>query len=230
MNRPTPHPQPPRGTAAALGDQPTGAPVSRLRGKTRRHRLPHLVLGILLVVACTAGGVVAATRLGARETVLALARPVQVGHVLTEHDLQQVDVGAEPGHPLLAASDTSTVLGQPVAFTLPAGTWLTRALLGTPRVPPHGTAIAAIALKPGQFPPELTTGATVLVLATAPQGQGATATAPSASWSAVVGGVAVRESEQTTVVSLHLAEADARAVAAVPAGQLAVVAVAGGGR
>ena len=44
----------------------------------------------------------------------------------------------------------------------------------------------------------------------------------------MVTGIATRETEQTTVVSLQLSESDARALASAPAGQLSLVAIAGG--
>jgi hypothetical protein len=49
------------------------------------------------------------------------------------------------------------------------------------------------------------------------------------SWTGVVLGVEVGGGEQTTVVSLRLSEADARAVAAVAAGRLTLVVLGGGG-
>ncbi|MEU0470942.1 hypothetical protein ABZ215_43750, partial [Amycolatopsis sp. NPDC006131] len=93
-------------------------------------------------------------------------------------------------------------------------------------------AIAALALKPGQFPPEIAGGARVAVVFV--PGQAGTATSPPADggtvWPAVVTSVASAPNDQTTVVSVQLAEASARQVAAVPAGQLSLVMLAAGGR
>jgi hypothetical protein len=50
------------------------------------------------------------------------------------------------------------------------------------------------------------------------------------SWTAVVTGIAAGETEQVAVVSLQLSDPDARELASAPAGQLSLVAIAGGGR
>src|SRR5213592_3360002 len=72
-------------------------PASRLRGTKRRRSVPHLLLGALLVLACAAAFLVVSLNSGNRETVLALARPVALGHLLTAQDLKQVSVAVDPG-------------------------------------------------------------------------------------------------------------------------------------
>jgi hypothetical protein len=193
--------------------------------------VPHLLLGVLLVAVCAAGGVFAGMQLGDRESVIALARAVAVGQLLEAQDLKQVSMAADSGMDVLPASAVSTVVGQPVAFSLPVGSLVTRSVLGGPRIPAPGKGIAAVGLKPGQFPPDLSPGTAVAVLATPGQSPAAgTPVGQTLSWTAVVAGVAARETEQITVVSLQLAESDARALASAPAGQLSLVAIAGGGR
>lgn len=201
---------------------------SRLSGGGRRRRVPYLLLGVLLVVACAVGGVLTGMQLGDRENVLALARPVPVGQVLTAQDLKQVSVAADSGLDLLTASAASSVVGQPIAYSLPAGSLVTRSVLGAPQTPAAGKAIAAVGLKPGQFPPELTPGTRVAVLVT-PE-QNTTANERTAAWTAVVTGIASGETEQVTVVSLQLSDPDARELASAPAGQLSLIVIAGGGR
>jgi hypothetical protein len=218
-------------TARSWGGVNTrGKLSSRLAGGARRRSVPYLLLGVLLVVVCAGGGVLAGLQLGNRETVLALSRPVTVGQLLSTKDLRQVSMSADSGLDMVAASAASTVVGQPVAFNLPAGSLVTRAILGSPQVPAQGKAIAAVGLKPGQFPPDLAPGTTVAVLTTpaATVTSGATIL-PSSSWTAVVTGVAPQANDQTTVVSLQLSDSDARALASAPAGQLSVVTISGGG-
>ena len=208
-----------------------GKSPSRLSGGGRRRSVPYLLLGVLLVVVCAAGGVLAGMQLGDRESVLALARPVAVGQILTPQDLKQVSLAADSGMDVIQASAASTVVGQPAAFGLPAGSLITRSVLGAPQIPAQGKAIAAVGLKPGQFPPDLSPGTTVAVLAGPGQSTTtgtSTGSGQTSSWTAVVTGIAGRENEQTTVVSLQLFEADARALASSPAGQLSLVAIAGG--
>jgi hypothetical protein len=101
-----------------------------------------------------------------------------------------------------------------------------RSMLGPSRVLTKGKVIAAVGLKAGQFPPDLTPGTTVLVFATPQQGQ----TGQTSVWPAVVTGIAFRETEQTTVVSLELTRTDARELASAPMGQLSVVAAPEGDR
>lgn len=198
------------------------------RWSNRRRRVPHLLLGLMLVPACGVGGAVLATELGDRDSVLALARPVAAGQVLAAQDLRQVAVAAGSEMDVIVASAASTVVGQPLAFSLPQGSLVTRSVLGAPQVPEQGKAIAAVGLKPGQFPPDLSPGTTVAVLLT--PGQGTSAESTPKSWTAVVLGVTGRANEQTTVVSLRMSESDGRALSSAPAGQVNLLAIAGGNR
>ncbi|MBB5801291.1 hypothetical protein F4560_001059 [Saccharothrix ecbatanensis] len=215
-------------SASAWAGRDRGKALSRFGGG-RRRRLPHLLVGVLLVLGCAAGGVVAVTEWAGRESVLVLARSVVVGQVLTARDLEEVSMTTDSGVDLVHAAAVSTVVGRPVAYNLPEGSLVTRSLLGTPQVPSRGDAIAALGLKPGQFPPDIAPGATVIVLATATQGAGS-ADVRTSSWTAVVTGLAASETDQITVISLQLPEGDAKALASAPAGQLSLVMIAGGGR
>jgi len=132
-------------------------------GPRRRRRVPYLLLGVVLVVGCAVAGLVADARVGSREPVLVLARPVTVGHVLAAEDVREVRISAD-GVDTLGAGDRDSVLGKPVAYSLPAGTVLSRAAVGAAQVPPPGEAIAAVALKAGQFPTGLSPGSRVTVV------------------------------------------------------------------
>jgi len=193
--------------------------------------VPYLLLGVVLVIGCAGAGLLAGARVGSRTPVLVLSRPVAVGHVLSADDVREARISAD-GVATIPAGARDSVLGKPVAYSLPAGTLLTRAAVGAARVPPDGEAIAAVGLKAGQFPTGLAPGSRVSVVV-APASS-AVATGVSAgvvhSWPATVVAVTAQENDQTTVVSLQLAEDDARALAAAPSGQIAVVAVHGTGR
>jgi SAF domain len=208
---------------------------SRLRARNRRS-IPHLLLGVLLVLVCATGFVVIWLTTGNRQPVLALARGVAVGHVLSAHDLRQVSVAVDPGVSVVDASQAASVVGKTMSTSLPAGSLLTPEAIGAVLLPAPGKAIAALALKAGQFPPEISPGAPVWVVFAPPQG-GAASPGPrsvdgSGVWPAVVTGVSAAATEQTTVVSVELGEAAARQLAAVPSGQLSLVLLAppGGGR
>jgi hypothetical protein len=213
--------------------------TARLWGGARRRSVPHLALGVVLVLACAAAAVFATLQFTDRQQVLALARPVTVGHVLSAQDLQQVSVSVDGSVAVVPAAQSSTVLGQPMAVSLPAGSLLTPTELGAPALP-AGQAITALALKPGQFPPTLAPGAHVLVVLAPNTGTASSASPASSSssgaqqavavWPATVTDVAGQANDQTTVVSAQLADVAARQVAAQASGALSLVLVAGGGQ
>lgn len=203
---------------------------STVRTPGRRRNPAYLGLGALLVVVCALGFAVAASRLDHRVSVLALARPVTVGHTLSAGDLRAVPVSAGGGVDSIPASASGSVIGRSVAVSLPAGALLTRAELGTASVPGAGEAIVALSVKPGQFPPDLAAGAHVHLIATANAGQQASAVpgVPAGGWAATVTGVQGLASGQGSVVTVLLAQADALRVAALGSGLVSVVVVAGG--
>ncbi|GAA3012783.1 hypothetical protein [Actinokineospora diospyrosa] len=219
----------PRGWSST-GRAGRAAPGSRVNGVVRRRRAPYLLLGVLLVVVCAGAGVYVATQAGNRVTVLALARAVTVGQVLVGQDLRQVSMSVDSGLDVVTASESATVVGTTMAYPAPAGTLLSRGLLGAAEVPAAGSAITAVGLKDGQFPPSLTPGTHVLVLISPPASTGTSTASVAAPRTvrAVVTDVQARQSEQTTVVSLELPEAGARELAGASAAQVSVVAVGGG--
>lgn len=206
--------------------------ASRLRVGGPSRSVPYLLLGMLLVLACVGGFVLISLNSGDRQAVLALARGVSVGQVLTAQDLRQVNVAVDPGVAVVGAGEATTVVGRPMATSLSAGALLTPSSVGGAAVPTTGQAIAALALKPGQFPPEITAGARVSVVFVSDQA--GNASSPPADgetvWPAVVTSVTTPPSEQTTVVSVQLGEPAARQVAAVATGQLSIVMLSTGGR
>lgn len=224
-----------RVTSAAAGawvDASKKQSASRLRAVGRRRRLPYLLLGVLLVLACVGGFVLISLNSGDRQPVLALARGVPVGHVLTPEDLRQVNVAVDPDVAVVDAGQATTVVGRPVATSLSAGALLTPDAVGGAALLASGQAIAALAVKPGQFPAEVGPGARVSVVFV--PGQAGTAISPPADggtvWPAVVTSVTTPANDQNTVVSVQLSVAAARQVAAVPAGQLSIVMLSAGGR
>ncbi|MFD4190770.1 SAF domain-containing protein [Amycolatopsis thermoflava] len=185
---------------------------------------------MLLVVCCVGGVVWWTTGSQDRVAVLVVARPVVVGQVLTAADLRSVDVVVAPGVATVPANQVSAVLGRPMATSLGPGALLTPDSVGDAVVPRQGRAVAAVAVKPGQFPPELAAGTRVTVVVIADTAAG-TATSSAAPWRATVIGVSSAGTDQATVVSLELESTAATELAQVPAGQLALVMQpAGGGR
>lgn len=233
-----PDPPAPAGTVPPLASWTgrDGKPTtpSRMKAASRRHRVPYLALGVLLVVACAVAAVVVSLRLSDHVAVLALAQPVTVGQILSAQDLRQVTLPSDSGIDTVPASESAVVVGHPVAYNLPAGALLTPGVLGSPQVPPAGQAVAAVGLKPGQFPPDLARGTRVAVLVTpgsaTTSGSAASPSSAVQAWTATVSSVDAGQGQQTTVVSLQLADADARQLATAPSGQVSLVALSGGGR
>ena len=220
------------GPGAPPSNSWAGGKPSRARGSRgggSRRRVPYLVIGVLLVVACTATAVITVMQVGRRTPVLVLANAVAVGHVVTAQDLRAVPLGADAGTDVIAADQASSVVGQRVAYSLPAGTLLSRAALGRAQVPADGQSLMAIAVKPGQFPPALTAGTTVSLIPV-PGNNSSAPPPPGGPWIATVTDVQPQAADQTTVISLQITENAASQVAAIPPGQLSVVAVPDGGR
>lgn len=209
-------------------------PASRLRGTKRRRSIPYLLLGALLVMACAAAFLVVSLNSGNREPVLALAQPVSVGQVLTAQDLKQVNVAVDPGVSVVDTGQAASVVGRTMSESLPAGALLTLDAVSGAGVPAPGQALAALSLKAGQFPPEVSPGSRVSVVFVPGQAGVALSSPPTPDsttvWPAVVTSVTSPPNQQTTVVSVQVSPAAARQIAAVPAGQLSIVMLAGGGQ
>ena len=220
-------------------------------GSTTR-RVPRLVVGVVLVVGCVAVFYVWSLQASGRLPVLALARDVAAGQLLTEADLRVVRVATGPDVASVPASRLSEVIGRPVALPVVAGTLLSPDAVGTAAFPGEGQGIAAVAVTAGQHPPSLTTGSRVAVLRTttpttpaapaAPVAPGGGPTQPDEAPGGVPGsgdgggdGEVVASGQVLTVdtdptradgarvVSLLLSEADALRVGAAPVGSLSLV-------
>jgi hypothetical protein len=202
----------------------------------RRRSVPHLALGALLVVVCALGFALITTGTDHRRSVLALAHSVTVGQRLAGGDLRSVSIMAGSGVDTISASDSSTIIGQPVAVSLPAGALLTRAEIGAATMP-AGQALVAVAVKAGQFPPSLAAGAHVHLILTPSTSAPTNVTAAAAAspigqtesgWVAIVTDVQTLPNEQGSVVSVLLSQADAERVASVASGQINIIVVASG--
>lgn len=197
-----------------------------------RHRQrPWIVAGVLLVVGCSLAFAIASLRVGGREPVLAVARSVPAGQVLTSADLNEVRIAAGDGLRPVPAAQRGKVIGRTAAVPLVAGSLLTMEQVGPASTLASGEAVVGLALKPGQFPPGLAPGARVRVIDT-----GGNATGGSSSLTADAGSALARtatvlgvsdpgvDSSGTTVVSVKASSAEADRVAvAAAAGRAALV-------
>ena len=183
----------------------------------RRRQVPWIVLGVFLVVGFALMFAVVSLRASNTTRVLALTRSVSAGHVLHAGDLREVRVSAGSGLASVPATSESSVVGRPVAVPLAAGALLTPNALGTARSLTTGQAVVGLALKPGQFPPGLTSGDHVRVVDTSGASAGtssSSARAPVAPATGIVlAAMASSSGDGSIVVSLRVADGDANGVA-----------------
>jgi hypothetical protein len=212
------------------GGGQAGAPARR---RPRRRNAPLTVVGALLVAGCAAVFAAGWLQAGHRQPVLALARAVTAGQVLTPADLTVVRVSAAGPVSVLPASQEDMVLGRPTAAALPAGALLTASEIGAP-APAAGQEVLGVAVKPGQYPPGLSAGQVVDVLSTPAAASGAGSGAAGAALPvgrAVVLSVGYPASTPgVTVVELQTSQdAVPQVAAAAASGQISLATVAAGG-
>jgi len=119
----------------------------------RRRNWPRMAAALGLAVASGALFVALYASAGARRPVLAVARAVPVGSVITASDLRAVRVAEDPGLAPIGAGAAQSVVGQRAAVALVPGTLLTRADLSAgPSSPPAGPASASTS-RPTRYRP-----------------------------------------------------------------------------
>lgn len=202
-------------TAPAMG--PLNPP-----SRPRRRRANPLVVGGVLAAAVAALGFAALYGSAADTTaVLMVARPVAAGHALVDADLAETQVRVDAGVAVVPAARRSDLLGRRPAVPLAAGALLAEAQLAPERPLAPGTVVAALALKPGAYPPSLRPGDVVDVVTTGPTG-GAEAGPGVLAPAALVSGV--DRSATATVVSVVVDQgAGPAVVAAAGAGQVGLL-------
>jgi SAF domain len=165
--------------------------------------------------------------------VLAMSRTVAAGQVITAADLTTARVSADGPVSLIPSSQEEAVAGHVAATALPAGSLLTVGDIGS-APPSAGQAMLGVAVKAGQFPPDLAAGDTVDVLATpAGPSAGGSAGAGSSAQAALPVGRAIVVSVNpqpgtpgTVVVELEMSQdAMPQVAAAAAAGQVDLAAV-----
>ena len=211
------------------------APAPR---RSRRRSVPLAAGGVVLVVVCALVFAEGWLQAGNRQPVLALARPVSAGQVITAADLQTVRVSAAGPVSLVPASRQGEVAGSTAAVSMPAGSLLTGSDIGTPP-PVKGQVRLGVALKPGQYPPDLAAGQDVDVLSTPASGTSGSASGSGSAGAALPVGQAVVLSVSPasasggsgeTVVELEVfQDAMPQVAAANAAGQIALAAIPAGG-
>jgi hypothetical protein len=216
-----------------------GAAGARPRSYSANRNIPLVAVGVLLVVGCAIGFSSAWLRAVGRQEVLVTSNALAAGQVVTPSDLHVAQLSVGSGLFPVPAAQESAVVGRAMALPVAAGTLLTESDLGPGADPPSGQAVVGLALKPGQYPADVTAGDRVLVVtnpsstadtaAAGATGSGTTVVVPPVP--AIVVGVqsASATTSDSAVVEVQLAEGDGAAVAtAASAGDIALVLVSSG--
>lgn len=161
---------------APSGPSSEAALPSGLASKNRRQRRWSLALvGILLILGSGLVFMLLFVNAGDRSPVLAVAREVPAGQVISGGDLRIVRVGADPGVTTISESRRSDVIGQTAAVDLLPGTLLVDDHLGEPVGLERGEAIVGLDLVGGERAvPSLKEGDEVLIVLTAGPGSAPT--------------------------------------------------------
>lgn len=149
---------------------------ARLTGLPSRRRPLLAAAGVAALAIGAAGAVVLVSRAGSNVPVLAVARPVAVGAVVSNADLTVARVGHDAALTPVSAAERARIVGQRAAVALTPGSLLTSSEVTTRPVPASGQQLVAVALKAGQLPAAgLPGGSRVLVVVTPGDSGGAVA-------------------------------------------------------
>jgi hypothetical protein len=206
----------------------TGHPGPGRSGAGRVRVAAGTLLAVVTVALVLAEGWV---RAGSRQPVLALARPVAAGQVITRSDLRVVRVSAAGPVALVPAARLAQVAGRAAAAGLPAGSLLAAGDIAAPSAG-RGQALLGVVLRPGRYPPGLSPGQRVAVLAVRVSGRGGRAAMRvtgvgvvlSVTASPAAGGAAEMMAEVEVPQDAAL-----RVAAATAAGQVTLAAIPAGG-
>jgi SAF domain len=206
-------------TDVARASAPNGRPAVAASVIKPRRNPVYVVAGALLVVVMAAAFMWLQLRADRSVAVLAVARPVAAGQVITSADVRVVTVVPDASVRLVGAAQADSVVGRTAAVPLVAGALLSPDQVGPAAWPAAGEAVAALPLKPGRIPAGIAAGARVEVLlvaaASQPTATGTeTGTPPRGARATVVEVARDVDASGTVVVSLLMRAADAGGVAA----------------
>ncbi|MER7703137.1 SAF domain-containing protein [Kitasatospora sp. NPDC097605] len=141
-------------TAPAVApEQRRGAPRSPGRTLGARRRRPAvLAMAVALIAAGGLGGAVLYNSTGQRVAVLALARDVPWGQVLTEADLVVVRIASDPALKPLDAADRTKAVGMRATTDLHRGGLLTKSDLAQSLVLSPGQLLVGVSARRTQLP------------------------------------------------------------------------------
>ncbi|WP_157849631.1 MULTISPECIES: SAF domain-containing protein [Streptomyces] len=152
------------GASVALPEQPEqgggpgkgrGRAAPHTPGRTmraRRRRPAVLAMAVALIAAGGLGGAVLYNSTGQRVAVLALARDVPWGQVITEDDLVVARIASDPALHPLSAQERSKAVGLRAATDLKRGAMLTGADLAQGLTVQPGQIVVGVSAKRSQLP------------------------------------------------------------------------------
>ncbi|MFE4395850.1 MULTISPECIES: SAF domain-containing protein [Streptomycetaceae] len=147
--------------SVALPEQPEQGGPGKGRGlphapgrtmRARRRRPAVLAMAVALIAAGGLGGAVLYNSTGQRVAVLALARDVPWGQVITEDDLVVARIAGDPALHPLAAQDRTKAVGMRAATDLKRGAMLTGADLAQGLSVQPGQIVVGVSAKRSQLP------------------------------------------------------------------------------
>lgn len=130
----------------------------------RNTKLPLAAFGIVLVVSGAIAFALVSLRTAGGEEVLAVTRSLPAGSVLTPGDLSTVRLSGASTLSPVPMTDEQAVVGRPVAVPIVSGSLLSSGELGATSPLSSGSEEVALALRAGQYPPDLLPGARVDVV------------------------------------------------------------------
>jgi hypothetical protein len=146
-----------------------GAPRPSLPVR-RQRRLSVALLAVLVAIGSALAFVVWAGALSKREPVVAAARTVNAGEVLSRSDLKTVRVAAETDVATVPGGDVRELVGKVTTTPLFKGALVSRDQVSRSAPLPSDQAIVGVLVKPGQGPlASLRVGTTVQVVQTVGQ-------------------------------------------------------------
>ncbi|MFI8081096.1 SAF domain-containing protein [Kitasatospora sp. NPDC086009] len=205
--------------SVAVPEQGRGAPHAPGRNlRARRRRPAVLAMAVALIAAGGLGGAVLYNSTGQRVAVLALARDVPFGQVVTDADLVVARIATDPALKPVAASERGKAVGMRAGTDLRRGALLLKADLAEALTVQPGQLLVGVSAKRTQLPAaRLTPGVSVVVVYTPDSGR------PD-SLSALVVTVGRVDTDGSQVVDVAVAAADAPRLASwVASGRIQVV-------
>lgn len=149
------------------------APVPVRVRSARSRWMPWLALALVLVVG---GGLLVGLLVQSaadRSTVLAAARTIAPGQVITNADLRVVDVGVDGEVSLVPATSRSSIVGKVAVVGIPEGALLAPVQVAAGGGIESGTVVVGALLAPGELPVSALRAGDAVALVAVSGGQGA---------------------------------------------------------